>query len=128
MRNFVMALAVMSLVMVGCSCNKCAKKQVKAPACPTCKAGKITKVPTPCGAKCDDCQMQALSFCSDCYDNANLSRAELIKSMPLGSKKVVMVEREVIKAPAKVAAPAPAVAKPAPVAPVAAPAPAPAAK
>lgn len=122
MRNFVMALAVMSLVMVGCSCNKCAKKQVKAPACATCKAGKITKVPLPCGAKCDDCQMQALSFCSDCYDNTNFSRLELMQSMPLGTKKVVMVEREATPAP--VAAPAPAAVKPAPVAPVAAPAPA----
>ena len=84
--------------------------------------GKITKVPTPCGAKCDDCQMQALSFCSDCYDNTNFSRVELMQSMPLGTKKVVMVEREA--APAPVAAPAPAVVKPAPVAPVAAPAPA----
>ena len=126
MRNFVMALAVMSLVMVGCSCNKCAPKKAKAPACRTCKAGKITKVRN-CGAKCDDCQMQALSFCSECYDNTNFSRAELVTSMPLGQKKVVMVEREVAPAAAAkpAVAPAPAPAKPAVVAPVA---PAPAAK
>lgn len=152
MRKVLVAFAVMSLVLVGCGCNKCGsnpvdlvkmplkvvkpvtdvstdivmmpvkvakplfksngcnkcQKQEKAPRCSTCKAGKIRKVKTPCNARCDDCQIQSMAFCSDCYNNGALDAAELAKSMPLGTKKVVMVEREVPvqKEVAKPAAPA----------------------
>lgn len=124
MRGLLMAVVVVSMMLVGCGHAKLGCGKCKAPkaSCNTCKAGKITRLKSPCRAKCDDCQLQSMEYCSDCTKDAYpMTEAGWIKSEPKGTIRI----KEEVVAPAPAAKVEPAKPAPAP-APAAQPAPAPA--